>query len=91
MRPSRLIPISASDQSQTGSARRQALALAAAMEFDELRQGQLGIIVAEASRNIAAHAGSGKLSSPRGATGRWPASTCWRWIAARASKMSPPP
>ncbi len=31
------------------------------MEFDELRQGQLGIIVTEAARNIAAHAGQGVI------------------------------
>ena len=31
------------------------------MEFDELRQGQLGIIVTEAARNIAAHAGKGEV------------------------------
>ena len=57
----RVIPICATDLSQTGNARRQALSLAAAMEFDELRQGQLGIIVTEASRNIAAHAGQGEI------------------------------
>jgi anti-sigma regulatory factor (Ser/Thr protein kinase) len=57
----RIIPITPTDLSQTGSARRQALALAAAMEFDELRQGQLGIIVTEAARNIAAHAGQGEI------------------------------
>ena len=57
----RIIPISPTDLSQTGSARRQALSLAAAMEFDELRQGQLGIIVTEAARNIAAHAGQGEI------------------------------
>ena len=58
---SRLIPISSKDSSQTGNARRQALSLAAEMEFDELRQGQLGIIVTEAARNIAAHAGDGDI------------------------------
>lgn len=58
---SRIVPISRTDLSQTASARRQALWLATAMGFDELRQGQLGIIVTEASRNIAAHAGQGEI------------------------------
>lgn len=58
---SRIIPISSTDSSQIGNARRQAMALAAAVEFDELRQGQLGIIVTEAARNIAAHAGHGEI------------------------------
>jgi anti-sigma regulatory factor (Ser/Thr protein kinase) len=57
----RIIPIGPTDLSQAGSARRQALSLAAAMEFDELRQGQLAIIVTEAARNIAAHAGQGEI------------------------------
>jgi anti-sigma regulatory factor (Ser/Thr protein kinase) len=58
---SRIIPITPGDPSQTGNARRQALSLAAAMDFDELRQGQLGIIVTEAARNIATHAGQGEI------------------------------
>jgi anti-sigma regulatory factor (Ser/Thr protein kinase) len=58
---SRIIPIHASDSSQTGNARRQALSLADAMGFDELRHGQLGIIVTEAARNIEAHAGNGEI------------------------------
>jgi anti-sigma regulatory factor (Ser/Thr protein kinase) len=58
---SRLIPISGTDSSQTGSARRQALSLAVEMKFDELRQGQLGIIVTEAAGNLASHAGSGEI------------------------------
>ena len=62
MRPlSRLIPISPTDLSQTGNARRQALSLASTMQFDDLRHGQLGIIVTEAARNIAAHAGDGEI------------------------------
>jgi anti-sigma regulatory factor (Ser/Thr protein kinase) len=35
--------------------------MAAAMEFDELRQGQLAIVVTEAAGNIAAHAGKGEI------------------------------
>ena len=58
---SRFIPISPTDLTQTGNARRRALSLAMEMEFDELRQGQLGIIVTEAARNIAAHAGKGEV------------------------------
>ena len=58
---SRLIPISPTDLTQTGNARRQALSLAAEMDFDELRQGQLGIIVTEAAGNIATHAGAGEI------------------------------
>ncbi len=58
---SRLIPISPTDLTQTRNARRQALSLAAEMDFDELRQGQLGIIVTEAAGNIAAHAGAGEI------------------------------
>lgn len=58
---SRVIPIHPADSSQTGNARRQALSLAAQLDFDELRQGQLAIIVTEAARNIAAHAGHGEI------------------------------
>ncbi|MBB6143423.1 anti-sigma regulatory factor (Ser/Thr protein kinase) [Silvibacterium bohemicum] len=59
--PSRVIPITANDFSQAGDARRQALSLAIATGFDELRQGQLNIVVTEAARNIAKHAGSGEI------------------------------
>ena len=58
---SQIIPVGSMDSSQTGNARRQALSLAAAMDFDELRQGQLGIVVTEAARNVAAHAGQGEI------------------------------
>jgi anti-sigma regulatory factor (Ser/Thr protein kinase) len=62
MRPiSRTISISPTDLTQTGNARRQAISLAIAIDFDELRQGQLGIVVTEAARNIAAHAGHGEI------------------------------
>jgi anti-sigma regulatory factor (Ser/Thr protein kinase) len=59
--PSVAVPISLADSSQAGHARRQALALAHLMDFGELRQGQLAIIVTEAAANIAAHAGRGEL------------------------------
>ena len=58
---SRIVSITPNDPSQTGNARRQAQSLALAMDFDELRQGQLGIIVTEAARNIAAHAVQGEI------------------------------
>jgi len=58
---SRVIPISPKDVSLTGNARRQALSLSAQLGFDELRQGQLGIIVTEAARNVEAHGGEGEI------------------------------
>lgn len=58
---SRAIAISPGDQSQTGNARRQALSLAVTMDFDDVRQGQLGIIVTEAAGNIAKHAKQGQI------------------------------
>jgi anti-sigma regulatory factor (Ser/Thr protein kinase) len=62
MRPaSYTIPIGPTDLTQTGNARRKAISLAIATQFDELRQGQIGIIVTEAARNIAAHAGHGEI------------------------------
>ncbi len=59
--PSVAVPISLADSSQVGHARRQALALANLMDFGEVRQGQLAIIVNEAAANIAAHAERGEL------------------------------
>ena len=56
-----LLPVSAADPSHVGHARRQALAMARAMGFSELRQGELGIIVTEAAGNIAAHAVQGHI------------------------------
>jgi anti-sigma regulatory factor (Ser/Thr protein kinase) len=61
MPPSVAVPVSQADSSQTGHARRKALALANLMGFSELSQGQLAIIVTEAAANIAAHAGQGEL------------------------------
>jgi anti-sigma regulatory factor (Ser/Thr protein kinase) len=58
---SRIIPITPADASQAGNARRQALALADKAGFDDLRQGQLGIVVTEAARNIEAHGGGGEI------------------------------
>jgi anti-sigma regulatory factor (Ser/Thr protein kinase) len=57
----RTIPILSSDLSQIGNARRQAMMIANSLGFDDTRQGQLGIIVTEAARNIAAHAEAGEL------------------------------
>jgi len=58
---SRAIPITLSDSSQTGNARRQAVSLADSLAFDEVPLGQLGIVVTEAARNIEAHAGEGEI------------------------------
>lgn len=55
------IAITAGDESQLGSARRQALNLASALDFDELHCGQLGIAVTEAARNLSSHGGGGEL------------------------------
>ncbi len=55
------IPIHAGDSNQTGQARRQALAIGNAMEFGEVRLGELAIIVTEAANNIAAHARAGEI------------------------------
>jgi anti-sigma regulatory factor (Ser/Thr protein kinase) len=55
------VPISLADSSQAGHARRQALALANVMNFGEIRQGELAIVVTEAAANIATHAGRGEL------------------------------
>ena len=55
------LPVTASDSSQIGHARRQAVAMAGAMGFSDVRQGQLGIIITEAAGNIAAHAQQGEI------------------------------
>jgi anti-sigma regulatory factor (Ser/Thr protein kinase) len=57
----RAIPITISDSSQTGNARRQALSLADSLAFDEVPIGNLGIVVTEAARNIEAHAKEGEI------------------------------
>jgi anti-sigma regulatory factor (Ser/Thr protein kinase) len=53
--------VSGADSSQTGQARRQAAAMAQRLGFDEVRQGELAIVVTEAAGNIAAHAGQGEM------------------------------
>jgi anti-sigma regulatory factor (Ser/Thr protein kinase) len=55
------LPIGTKDASQIGHARRQALVMAEAQGFSELRAGQLGIVVTEAAGNIAAHASEGEI------------------------------
>ncbi len=55
------IPILVNDQSYIGHARRQAVAIAESLAFSETAAGNLGIIVTEAGRNIALHAGSGEI------------------------------
>ncbi|WP_263415488.1 ATP-binding SpoIIE family protein phosphatase [Terriglobus albidus] len=57
----RRIPILINDQSCIGHARRQAAAIAESLAFSETAAGNLGIIVTEAARNIALHAGSGEI------------------------------
>src|ERR1700744_6313692 len=59
--PALMLPVSANDSSQVGHARRRAVAMASAMGFSDLKQGQLGIIVTEAARNIAVHAQTGEI------------------------------
>ncbi len=56
-----VLPVTITDSSQVGHARRQAIAMASAMGFSELKQAQLGIIVTEAAGNIATHAQQGEL------------------------------
>lgn len=53
--------ISGADSSHAGQARRQALVLADSLDFDEVRRGELAIVVTEAAANIAAHAGHGEV------------------------------
>lgn len=47
--------------SQVGNARRQALALVKALGFNEMRQGEVGIIVTEMASNLVYHARDGTL------------------------------
>src|SRR6202046_1561143 len=56
-----VLPVTPSDLSQIGHARRQAVAMASVMGFSELRLGQLGIIITEAAGNIATHAQQGEI------------------------------
>jgi anti-sigma regulatory factor (Ser/Thr protein kinase) len=55
------IPILVNDQSCIGHARRQAAVIAESLAFSETAAGNLGIVVTEAARNIALHAGSGEI------------------------------
>ncbi len=57
----RSVAITAGDESQFGKARRQAFALASALDFDELHCGQIGIAVTEAARNVSSHGGGGDV------------------------------
>jgi anti-sigma regulatory factor (Ser/Thr protein kinase) len=61
LRQSLALPISAGDSSQIGHARRRAVSMAISLGFDDLAQGQVGIVVTEAASNIAAHGGSGEI------------------------------
>ncbi len=55
------IRITAAEQSEIGSARRQAMALASALDFDELQCSRLGIVVTEAAHNLSRHGGGGEI------------------------------
>jgi anti-sigma regulatory factor (Ser/Thr protein kinase) len=61
MRTNQVIPITSADSSQIGQARRRAVSLATSLGFDEVRLGELSIVVTEAARNIANHADEGQL------------------------------
>lgn len=60
-RLTRAIRITAAEESEIGSARRQAMALASSLDFDELQCGRLGIIVTEAAHNVSRHGGGGEI------------------------------
>ena len=55
------LALAVNDPTAIGSARRSAQVLARQQGFDEIRQGQLAIIVTEASRNLVQHAGGGSV------------------------------
>ncbi len=55
------VRITAAEDSEIGSARRQAMALASALDFDELQCGRLGIVVTEAAHNLSSHGGGGEI------------------------------
>jgi anti-sigma regulatory factor (Ser/Thr protein kinase) len=49
------------DSSQTGEARRKAIALSSRLGFSEVEQGKVGLVVTEAANNLANHAHDGQL------------------------------
>lgn len=51
--------IAITEQSQTGEARRAALALATRLGFEETERGKVGILVTEVANNLILHAGGG--------------------------------
>ena len=55
------IRITAADESEIGSARRQALTMGGSLDFDELQCGRLGIVVTEAAHNLSSHGGGGEI------------------------------
>jgi anti-sigma regulatory factor (Ser/Thr protein kinase) len=57
MKESIAIPIV--ESSQTGEARRVALALAGRLGFNEVERGKVGIVVTELANNLVQHAGGG--------------------------------
>jgi anti-sigma regulatory factor (Ser/Thr protein kinase) len=56
-----LIAIAITESSQTGEARRAALALANRLGFAETERGKVGIVVTEVANNLMQHAGGGML------------------------------
>lgn len=58
---SEVIFLPISEHSQVGDARRQALALVKALGFNEIRQGNVGIVVTEIANNLVYHAYDGTL------------------------------
>lgn len=55
------IALSIMDSSQTGDARRKAIALSCRLGFNEVEQGKVGLVVTEAANNLANHAYDGQL------------------------------
>ncbi len=55
------IRITAAEESEIGSARRQAMALASSLDFEDLQCGRLGIVVTEAAHNLSRHGGGGEI------------------------------
>ncbi|MGI0484051.1 SpoIIE family protein phosphatase [Pantanalinema rosaneae CENA516] len=55
------IALEIGDSSQTGDARRKAIALSHRLGFNEVEQGKVGLVVTEVANNLANHAHDGQL------------------------------
>lgn len=55
------VEVSVSDASAVALARREAVALATRLGFDEVRRGQLALVVTELATNLVKHGGGGRL------------------------------